>query len=266
MQITGSDRLHSFSLLGVVSDGAHLMTHPRLNIDLYEEYDEYVENTPLEARFDYLTIEMAVTEAFPKHEAYGMMFPDYYKKRKILSGYDDTEKRRLSFYFPLFYAMLSADLADIQHIDTHPFILSLAELGLIHVNVDYAEEFRTIKESRAKLFSSIKSDESKNRYMQLSKQTVNLGSSIGARSGGSKHFSPNVQEWLYNAVTNLAIAIDISATDMVFLSWCYGLLKCFPEGELTDYILSDVRGVVKVFDYEIRQKSGNLEWLTKQII
>ena len=239
---------------------------PKTDIDFQTEYDDYIENTPLEARFDYLTIEMAVTEAFPKHEAYGMGFVDYYRKRKMLSGYDDTDKRRLSFYFPSFHAMISADIADILKIDTHPFIVSMAELGLIHANVDYAEEITTIRESRSKLFFSIKSDESKNRYMQLSKQTINLGSSVGSRSGNSKHFSPNVQEWMYNAVTNMAIAIDISVTDMMFFAWCYGMLKCLPEEHMPDYIQKDISSIVKVFDYEVRQKSGNLDWLTKQIV
>ena len=80
--------------------------------DFYQEqYDEYMRDTPLVARFDPMTIQMLVVDAVPKHAAYEMMFDEYLKQRSRFYEYDESEKKRLSFYLPLFPAMLSADFA-----------------------------------------------------------------------------------------------------------------------------------------------------------
>ena len=61
--------------------------------DFYqEEYDDYMRDTPLVARFDPATIQMLVADAVPKHAAYEMMFDEYLKQRSRFYEYDESEK------------------------------------------------------------------------------------------------------------------------------------------------------------------------------
>lgn len=233
--------------------------------DFYQEdYDEYIENTPLEARFDYLTIQTAVTEAFPKHQAYGMMFADYRRLRSQMQNYDASEKKRLSFYLPAYPARVASDLAIINDISVHSFLLYIVELGLIHFQVDYRDEYQITKNSRKKIFSSITSEKSKNRYMQLDKQTIELGSAAGFRSKQGKHFTPYVPEWLHNAIGEIGNHLNMSNSDLIFFAYCYGITNCLESGQLPELVNADLAKICHEFDYEIGQYSSRINELILQ--
>jgi hypothetical protein len=219
--------------------------------DYQEDYDEYVEETKLEARFDPLTIQMLVVEAIPKHAAYEMMFDEYLKQRSRFYEYDETEKKRLSFYLPLFPAMLSADFATEYQISYHSFLVRLIELGLIHFQYDYHEEYQFIKNSKKNLSKLIKTETKKSYYLQLNKQNISLGSCAGARMSGTKHFTPSVPEWLYNAVSDCSAYINTTTSDFVYLCWCIGLLETIPERISNPVILLESELITRDFRREI---------------
>lgn len=226
------------------------MTHT--DFDFQEEYDEYIENTPLEARFDPMTIQMIVTEAIPKHAAYDMMFDEYIKERTKFYEYDPSEKKRLSFYLPLFPAMLSADFATEYKISYHAFVVRLIELGLIHFQYDYHDEYQNIKTVKKNLSKLITTPTRKAHYLQMNKQDICLGSCAGARTPSNKHFTPSVPLWLYNAVTDCSSYINMSISDLVYLCWCIGLSKTIPESISNPVILLESELVMRDFDREIQ--------------
>jgi hypothetical protein len=227
------------------------MVHQKASFDFQDEYDEYIKSTPVEARFDYLTIEMAVTEAFPKHEAYGMMFSEYHRMRAKLSGYDESEKRRLSFRVPNYYAHVMSDLALINKVSLHRAMILLIELGLIHFQVDYHTEYTNIRASRNRLFTEIKTPEDRSMYRQVEKQTIVLNSGSGG-SANITHYSPSVPEWLYNAIMDIRAYLNMSGTDFIFFCWCYGCINCFEENIIPDIIRSDIKKICDEFNLEIK--------------
>jgi hypothetical protein len=225
---------------------------PRSHIDdeFQDEYDDYIRDTPLEARFDPLTIEMLVVEAIPKHAAYEMTFEEYLKERARFSEYDSTEKKRLTFYLPLYPAMRSQDIADLHNnTSINRFLVVLLELGLITVLYDYHTEISLLKQSRREMQQYLTCERAAQRYVHMDRQKVVLHSTHGYKSGDSKHFSPWCQDWFYNAITDTASYINTSASDMAFLCWCMGMQKVSIEHTdvITDKLVAEV---VSKFDFE----------------
>jgi hypothetical protein len=237
------------------------MVHQKASFDFQDEYDEYIKSTPVEARFDYLTIEMAVTEAFPKHEAYGMMFSEYHRMRAKLSGYDESEKKRLSFRMPRYYAHVASDLAMANKISIHRTVILLIELGLIHFQVDYASEYSDAKNGRNRLFWGLKTPDDRSVYRQIEKQTIVLESMGSRNAGASIHFIPSVPEWLYNAIMDIRAYLNMSGTDFIFFCWCYGCINCFEESALPDIVRSDIKKVCDEFNFEIKAYSKRINEL-----
>ena len=222
-----------------------------------EDYDDYIENTPLEARFDYLTIQTIVTEGFEKHQAYGMSFEEYRIQRARMMDYDETEKKRLTYYLPKYNARVASDLAFRNKASYHKFTILMIELGLIHFQVDYHDEYESVRCGRDKLFSGIDDIGGEHRYMQLEKQTIDLGTCNNARSG-KKHFSPNVPEWLYNATFEISNYLNMSSSDLVFLSLCIGITNCLTETSIPKKVIENAEDVVSSFDTEIRAYSKRI--------
>ena len=231
--------------------------HQNADIDFSYEYDEYVENTPLEARFDYLTIEMAVTEAFPKHEAYGMLFKDYHAKRAQLQGYDETDKKRLSFRFPSHFAHVATDIALRQKVSLHRALILLIELGLIHFQVDYHDEYHDIREWRLASFDNLCDSESLRKYKRIERHNIVLDS--GGRA--APHFAPNVPEWLYNAVMDTKAYLNMTSSDLIFFCWCYGCLNCFEEKTIPPIVKEDLMKVCGDFRYEVQEYQRQIQAL-----
>lgn len=229
--------------------------YPEIDPTDPDSLDEYYENTKLEARFDPLTIQLLVVEAFPKHEAYGMSFSDYNRKRSQLSGYDDSKEKHLSFYFPKFFARVSSDLALINKTSHHRFLILLVELGLITFHVDFKDEYETLKHSRPKILNNLKNSVNRRHYIRLEKQTISLDSAAGSRSGGAHHFSSSVPVWLHNAVTDAANYTNMSISDFVYLCWGIGITNSLPEDMIPVIVGQDLSELLHQFRFEVSEYS-----------
>lgn len=238
---------------------------PHTSFDFQTEYDEYIENTPLEARFDPMTIQMLVVEAVPKHAAYEMMFEEYLKERTRFIDYDNSEKKRLSFYLPTFPAMRSMDFAFGFGISIHRFNTVLLELGLITFLFDYHTEISTIKDTRKNIGSYITDRTTQMRYMQIDSQKISVGSCNGYRKGDTKHFAPNVQEWLYNAIGDTAAYLNMSISDIVYLCWCIGAQKTLPMGMVDTMLNSEFSNILDAFNISIKIQSDNILFFLSKI-
>ena len=216
-----------------------------------EDYDEYIQNTPLEARFDPATLQMLVVEAIPKHAAYEMMFDEYLKERNRFAEYDESKTKRLSFYIPVFPAMRSMDFAYEYKISLHKFLVNIVELGLITFMYDYHDEMETIKRGRASLGPSLSSQSSKIHYLQIGKQKITLGSGCSARTDASKHFAPSVQIWMYNALTDAAATLNMSCTDLAYLCWCIAVKKTINNNIVDKFVDSDISDILTYFNVEL---------------
>jgi hypothetical protein len=243
------------------------MTGKHLRRESYPEYDpadpdsldEYYESTQLEARFDPYTLQLLVVEAIPKHAAYGMLFEEYIQQRKRFMAYDDTEKKRLSFYLPLFPAMMSADYATEFKISYHQFLMFMIELGLITFLFDYNHQYQVVKEGKKTLSKLVTSERNRIYYLQMDKQTICIGSCAGSRSGKVKHFTPAVHEWLYNAVTDSANYINMSISDFVYLCWCIGVQRSLTNDQSNPILTRDNTTLLEMFDYELNIYSNHIE-------
>lgn len=227
--------------------------YPEFDPNDPDSLDEYYESTKLEARFDPLTIQLLVVEAVPKHAAYGMMFDEYRKQRTRFNGYDTSEKKHLSFYFPAFYGRVSADVAISYDISQYKFMILLVELGLIAFQFDYHDEYTGVRDGRKQFVSCILSETTRDLYMQLERHTIEMCSGSGARLGKSKRFVPTVPEWLYNAVTDAAVNLNMSASDFVYICWCIGASNALPEGTVSEFINRDIEDILARFRRELKE-------------
>lgn len=224
------------------------------NADFYqEEYEEYMRDTPLVARFDPMTIQLLVTEAVPRHAAYGMMFDEYAKQRSRFTEYDDSEKKRLSFYFQRLPSRVSSDLAFTYKTSHHRFMILIIELGLITFHVDYHDEYNMAKTIRKKVFDGVETETNLKQYMQIEKQTIELGSGAGRMQGSTKHFVPSVPEWLYNAVTDASIYLNMSISDFTYLCWCIGVRNNLPDSVLPKIMGQKFDDTINTFNFELNE-------------
>lgn len=216
--------------------------------DLYQDdYDEYIENTPLEARFDPQTIQLICVEAIPRHAAYGMMFEEYARQRSRFSDYDSSEKKRLSFYFPTFHGRIAADLAILHDTSQYHFMVLVVELGIISFKFDYHDDYTVIKDCRKSLFKLLTTEYNHALYMQLEQHTIEMCSGMGSRMGKTKHFTPTVPEWLYNAVSDTAVNLNMSTSDFVYLCWCFGISKAIQEDLIPEVVGRDLSAILSRF-------------------
>jgi hypothetical protein len=231
-------------------------THPKTEYPEYDptdpdSLDEYYESTKLEARFDPLTIQSLVVEAIPKHAAYEMMFDEYIKQRSQLMNRDDSEHKRLSFYLPLFPAMLSADFATEYKLSYHRFLIFAIELGLIMFKYDYNEEYKLSKQGKRELSKTVTTSTRKLHYLQMDKQKICVGSCDNQRHGASKHFTPNVPEWLYNAISDCAAYLNMSITDFSYLCWCIGTTRTIPNDIMNPLLDRENSVIIQSFETEL---------------
>ena len=224
-----------------------------------DDLDEYYDSTKLEARFDPLTIQLLVVEAIPKHAAYGMLFDDYIQQRKRFMSYDETEKKRLSFYLPLFPAMMSADYATEFKISYHQFVVFMVELGLITFLFDYNDQYHIVKDGKKTLSKLVTSERNKIYYLQMDKQTICIGSCGGFKNGKAKHFAPNVPEWLYNAITDSATYINMSISDFIYLSWCVGMRSSLTSDQANPVLDKEISDILTSFDHEFIIYASRIE-------
>lgn len=229
----------------------HSEEYPDYDLTDSDSYTNYIESTPLEARFDPNTIQLMVIEAIPAHKAYTMTFGEYLENRSRFSEYDEAERKRLSFYLPLFPAMRSQDFAYGFKISFHKFLVTIAELGLITFLYDFHEECSVSKIAKHSMAASIKSGYTKVLYMQIDKQKIGLSSASGVKQGAARHFTPSVPEWLYNAITDTAAYLNMTTSDLVYLCWCIGVQKTLPNDMVDIMLDQDLDAILQGFGYEL---------------
>lgn len=222
-----------------------------------EQYAEHQQNMlddsllPEEERFDWQTTKALCVGDVHKHQAYGMGFEDYLKNRRSYMDTDDTERHRLSFYLPKFHSMLTVDIAGVLGISTHRFLVTIMEIGLINFQVDYHNQYQIAKAHRKSMVACLITEHARKVYMQMDKQTIALGSATGSRCGGSKHFSPSVPLWLYDALTEVAGNLNMSISDMAHLVWCIGTSKTLPSTCLCPMLEKDTQDIQEQFIFEL---------------
>ena len=231
-----------------VSDTAVIFMTGKIPIYDYLDDDEYIENTPLEARFDVSTISSLCVEAIPKHAAYGMMLEDYQKQRARFMQTDTSEKKRLSFYLPSFYGRVAIDLSILHKLSHYRFLILLCELGIITFQHDFYENYNTIRKGREKICSLLNSETNRSLYMQLDQHVIELDSGRGYRGGKAKHFAPTVPLWLYNALSETATNLNMGNSDFIFLCLCIGITNSLSEDSIPEIVGRDMDNIIHGFE------------------
>ena len=233
--------------------------------DSEEEYEQFLANTPLEARFDPATIEFVIIEGFERHKAYGMSFEEYIKSRWEFKETNNDKNVNLSFRMPRLLARVTKDLATKHKISHYAFIIYSIELGLITFKVDYHDEYDTICESRTALYDSLSDENNEHAYLQLNKQDIYLGSGDGERSGHAEHFIPSVEKWLKNAITDMAGSLNMSITDFTYLCMCIGMEASLSDDMLKTVVIKKIESVVSEFNKELRSYMLRITTISDQL-
>lgn len=215
-----------------------------------EEFPD--EDSGIENKFDWRAIRMLCVEAIPKHKAYGMSFKEYRERRESVLDEDTTERKRLSFFIPTLPNVIAMSYALRYRCSYHRFILLTVELGLIKFQYDYHDEYSAIKRIKSNALDMAIDDIGVEKLIRLSNQSIVLGSGSGKNHPGTtKRFVPSVPEWLYSAVADTAIFLNISMSDLVFLCFCIGLLNSTPKSELNSVIEKYCIDIINGFEIQL---------------
>jgi hypothetical protein len=233
--------------------------------DEYLDEDEYLENTPLEARFDVSTISSLCVEAIPTHAAYGMMLEEYQKKRARFMQSDTSETKRLSFYLPAFHSRVAIDLSILNKISHYRFLILLCELGIITFQHDFYDNYHIIRDGRKKICSLLNTTSNQSLYMQLDRHVIELDSGRGYRIGKAKHFSPTVPEWLHNALSETAANLNMGNSDFVFLCLCIGIANALPEDNIPKIVGENLSEIIHGFELELAGYTYQIEDTLKRM-
>lgn len=225
-----------------------------MGAEQYKEHHDQMleEEIPESERFDWQTTKALCVGDVKKHKAYDMGFEDYLKNRRAYMDADDTERHRLSFYIPKFHSMLTTDMAITLDMSIHRFLGTIIEIGLINFQVDYHDQYQVTRAHRKKIIRRLTGERQRNVYMQMDKQTISIGSCTGYRGGGNKHYSLSVPLWLYDAITEVAGNLNMSITDVVYLSWCIGTSKTLPPHCICGLLDKDTHEVKEKFIFELK--------------
>ena len=237
----------------------------KYSTDNYLDEDEYLENTPLEARFDVSTISSLCVEAIPRHAAYGMMLEEYQKQRYCFMQTDTSEKKRLSFYLPAFYGRVAVDLSIMNKLSHYRFLILLCELGILTFQHDFYENYNVIRTGRQKICSLLDTKSSRSLYMQLDHHVIELDSGSGYRGGKAKHFVPTVPEWLYNALSEAATNLNMSNSDFIFLCLCLGIVNALPEDTVPKLVWEEMSEIIHAFEIELSGYTYQIEDTLKRM-
>jgi hypothetical protein len=207
--------------------------------------------TPVTERFDWKSVKILCVEGIPKHKAYGMLFEEYARQREMVSEHDTTERKRLSFYLPLLHSMFTSEYAALYNVSLHKFMILILELGLIHFQHDYYDDYRVARQFHGKaMLDRITSPDAISLFMKSNVHKIELGSCMGSRIGKAKHYTPAVPEWLYLAVTDSARYLGMTVSDFVFLCWAIGMQRGISDSK-KNAMLSNINDeLLKNFNFE----------------
>lgn len=216
--------------------------------------------------YDWTNTSAACISPVPSHPAYRSDFQDYISNRTVYYDTDHSDKTRLSFYLPKFQARLSSDIAACgYHISFSKFITHLVELGLITFQIDYHDQYQIVKYARGAMVKKLVNERTRNLYVQLDKMTISLGSIHGHRGGDSRHFTPSVPTWLYNAVSDVAVYLNMSKSDLVFLCWNIGMRHSISENYKSPLVARDIEDFMQNFEFELESYSKFVNDISSQM-
>jgi hypothetical protein len=192
------------------------------------------------------SIRLICTTRPPGHNpAYGMSFTDYKKNRASMQSSEDVEKVRLSFCFPTFITNVSADMAIRNNLSHYRFLVLIIEMGLIHFQRDYHDQYTKVRETREGLFDSLQTDENERIYKQIQKHVI-----VFPDMPKGKHITPTVPEWLGNAVKEISVYLNMTTTDFVYLCWCLGVSNSMKGSNLPKQITKLIDRSIETFNFE----------------
>jgi hypothetical protein len=197
-------------------------------------------------------IKLVCTSDIPEHEAYGLNFLQYNKRRSFLHTKEDDESVRVGFRMTDLYATMTLDLATQQNLPPYRFIILILELGLIHFQHNYHDKVETVRALRDASSKMVSNPETERLYMTSKKITVSMGS-----IKTSKLFTPTLPKWLGNAIKNSAMYVNMSTSEFAFLCWCIGVSNTIPG--LQTYIENKLYNDINNFEYEFNNYIESVE-------
>ena len=206
------------------------------------------------------SIRIICTSVVPNHPAYGQTFKEYMRNRNRYED-ADQEKARLGFRLPPFITRVSADMAIIHGVSHYRFLTLLIELGMIYFQKDYCEQYTTIRDFRSSMYQSLTSVHNENAYMQMDKQTIE----IGKFHYRSSLITPTVPLWLSNAVKDTSTYLNVSCSDFVNVLWCIGVRKSMCNENIPSRILEEVKDTINKFDSELDAATKRIEHLQNEV-
>lgn len=221
----------------------------RSELDLQDALNPEVEY------YDWKNTYAACISPVPSHPAYRANFSDYIKNRESYIDTDSSERTRLSFYLPMLQARLSADIAAGYRISFSKFISYISEIGLITLQIDYHDQYHIAKIARTSMLEKLINEDAKRTYLQLDKMAISLGSISGHQGQYSRHFSPSVPSWLYNAINDVAVYLNMSKSDVIFLCWNIGMKHSIDSQYKGAAVVKEVDDLLGHFDYELRSSA-----------
>lgn len=214
--------------------------------------------------YDWQNTSAACIAPVPEHPGYRCSFSEYIKNRDKFVEADLSDKTRLTFHLPRFQARISSDIASGNYrISFSRFITHIIEVGLITFQIDYHDKYHIIKSVRSEMVLKVVDEKSRNLYMQLDKMTISLDSS--GRAANGRQFSPAVPTWLYNAINDTSVYLNMSKSDVVFLCWNIGMKYSIDNRYKSTLMQRDVDSFLENFEYELTNYSNYIYHIHEQL-
>jgi hypothetical protein len=195
-----------------------------------EQFKEYTDRLEEEAEeqstdivyYDWSDRKSLCIAPEPNNQIYGKTVEEYQKcRRDTIDAKDDenTKPSKLTFRIDPFIAVALSNLSRNYNISTYPYVIMLLELGMIHLQRDYHESLSIISIHTNNLLKQTITDKQEAIFLQLSKQTISLGTGIRT----NKCFGPSVPRWLGNMVSDYSISLNMSKCDLANICIYLGL-------------------------------------------
>ena len=203
-------------------------------------------------------IKLVCTGDVPNHEAYGMSFGDYKNRRNSIHTSEDDESIRICFRMTRFLTSISVDLSTLNSMSHYRFIILALELGLIHFQHRYHEDFGILKGIKASNIYGITDSTTEAKYSTLNNYTISTNSERSARS-----LTPTVPQWLGNAIKDNATNLNMSTSEFAFLCWCIGVSSTVTN--LQPYIKTKIETYINKFDIDFNTYMSVVKSVSKDI-
>lgn len=209
-----------------------------------QQYEESL-NPVTEYEWSDDAIKLIFASYVPNHPAYGMTFSEYRKHRLASYSEEESETVRIHFRMPNLLTAVSSDLAIRNGVSSYSFMMQVIEQGVIHFMRDYHDQCDAVKNGKAGMIDKLEDEESERKYVQIVKQTI----ALEARERGSRCLTPSVKKWVGNYIKEIAIDLNMTASDFAFLSWCIGTKVAVPN--LPERVKFHIENKISLFNSEL---------------